>query len=145
MDRGGSLNATTTVLPSGLGRLPSAALASETRWRSPRSPPASRPLERTPAEALFTMQRGGLGIQINRKTLDGGNHYDHVQVGARETCPAGMISSFCWPGRVPASAGAELSGTTDALRRAGSDYGWTGSPGSGLTAPPGPRNDGMVP
>ena len=32
---------------------------------------------------LFTIQRGGLRIQIIWKTLQGGNHYDHVHVGVR--------------------------------------------------------------
>ena len=32
---------------------------------------------------LFTIRRGGLRIQIIWKTLDGGNHYDHIHVGLR--------------------------------------------------------------
>lgn len=32
---------------------------------------------------LFTLSRGGLRIQIIWKTLDGGNHYDHIHVGLR--------------------------------------------------------------
>jgi hypothetical protein len=33
---------------------------------------------------LFTIQRGGPRIQIIWKTLQSGNHYDHVHVGARK-------------------------------------------------------------
>ena len=32
---------------------------------------------------LFTIRRGGLRIQIIWKTLEGGNHYDHVHVGVQ--------------------------------------------------------------
>jgi hypothetical protein len=32
---------------------------------------------------LFTIQRGGLLIQIIWKTLEGGDHYDHVHIGVR--------------------------------------------------------------
>jgi hypothetical protein len=33
---------------------------------------------------LFTIRRGGLRIQVIWKTVQGGNHYDHVHVGIRK-------------------------------------------------------------
>src|SRR4051794_40707380 len=38
---------------------------------------------------LFTIQRGGLRIQIIWKTLEGGDHYDHVHVGVRRDAISG--------------------------------------------------------
>jgi hypothetical protein len=36
---------------------------------------------------LFTIERHGLRIQIGWRTLQGGNHFDHVHVGVRREDP----------------------------------------------------------
>jgi acetyl esterase len=66
---------------------PPVVVATATRLRSPRSSPPVNRFSTARANArgggLFTIQRGGLRIQIIWKTVQGGNHFDHVHVGIR--------------------------------------------------------------
>ena len=40
---------------------------------------------------LFTLEHNGLRIQCIWKTDQGGNHHDHVHIGARPTTPSALV------------------------------------------------------